>query len=181
MADIARLSLLNDGTVALRLKRPRRSDGATHVLLHHFELIDRLAALIPRPCLNSTLYGGVLPANAAWRAGAACPGRTCRPGSLGSTPCAATTAVAATSASPTSETPTSDQPPVTRPPSVTSSHEAPPPSPAFAGPAGGKRGSCTLAAERGCAHPRVIRRETRSRPIGGDHGRRRKWTGVQGT
>jgi hypothetical protein len=62
-----RLGLLEDGTVALRLKRPRASDGATHVLLHPFELLGRIAALMPRPHLNSTLYSGVLAANAAWR------------------------------------------------------------------------------------------------------------------
>lgn len=62
-----RLSLLDDGTVALRLKRPRASDGATHVLLHPFELLSRICALMPRPHLNSTLYSGVLAANASWR------------------------------------------------------------------------------------------------------------------
>ena len=75
------LSLLDDGTVALRLKRrgtvpPFRtalrcgdppSDGATHVLLHAYELIGRIAALMPRPHLNSTLYSGVLAGAAAWR------------------------------------------------------------------------------------------------------------------
>ncbi len=63
-----RLSLLDDDTVALRLKRPRRSDGATHVLLHPFELLGRLSALVPRPFVNSTLYSGVLAGAAAWRA-----------------------------------------------------------------------------------------------------------------
>ena len=38
-----------------------------HVIYEPLDLIAKLAALIPRPHKNLTLYHGVLAANAAWR------------------------------------------------------------------------------------------------------------------
>jgi len=62
-----RLTLLDDGNVAVRLKSSR-SDGTTAIVLPPEELICRLAALIPRPFENGLVYFGVLAANAKLRA-----------------------------------------------------------------------------------------------------------------
>ena len=64
---------LDEDTIAIRFKRPRR-DGATHILLAPAELIGRMAALVPRPFTNSIIYSGVLSARSAWRADVV-PGR----------------------------------------------------------------------------------------------------------
>jgi hypothetical protein len=48
--------------------RHRWSDGTTHLLFEPLELLERLAALTPRPCINLVLYYGVLGARSAWRA-----------------------------------------------------------------------------------------------------------------
>jgi hypothetical protein len=43
------------------------SDGTTHLVLEPLELLEKLAALIPRPRVNLLLYHGVLSSNAALR------------------------------------------------------------------------------------------------------------------
>jgi len=54
-----RLSLLPDGRIAYRLRRPRRN-GATHLVLAPIAFMARLAALIPPPRYPLRLLSGVL-------------------------------------------------------------------------------------------------------------------------
>ena len=61
-----RLSFAPDGSVLLRLKTPWR-DGTSHIALQPVELLEKLAALIPRPYVNLIVYHGVLAPNAKWR------------------------------------------------------------------------------------------------------------------
>jgi len=61
-----RLQWTDDGQIRLALRRPW-SDGTTHLLFDPVELLERLAALTPRPRVNLILYHGVLGARAAWR------------------------------------------------------------------------------------------------------------------
>ena len=61
-----RLSLAPDGNVLVRLKTPWR-DGTSHIALQPLELLEKLAALIPRPYINLIVYHGVLAPNAKWR------------------------------------------------------------------------------------------------------------------
>ncbi len=61
-----RLSLASDGSVLVRLKTPWR-DGTSHIALQPLELLEKLAALIPRPYVNLIVYHGVLAPNAKWR------------------------------------------------------------------------------------------------------------------
>ena len=61
-----RLELTGDGQVRLALRRPW-AGGTTHLLFDPVELLERLAALIPRPRINLILYHGVLAPRAAWR------------------------------------------------------------------------------------------------------------------
>jgi len=61
-----RLSLLPDGRLLYRLKRPWR-DGTSHVILEPREMIEKLAALVPPPQFNLVRYHGVLAPSAAWR------------------------------------------------------------------------------------------------------------------
>lgn len=63
----ARLNQNSDGTVVLEMKRTW-SDGTRYVLFSPEEFVEKLAALIPPPFANQTLYFGVLAPNAAWRA-----------------------------------------------------------------------------------------------------------------
>jgi hypothetical protein len=51
----------------VRLKTPW-SDGTHHIVLQSQELLEKLAALIPRPYVNLIVYHGVLAPNAKWRA-----------------------------------------------------------------------------------------------------------------
>jgi hypothetical protein len=60
------LSFAPDGRVLLRLKTPWR-DGTSHIALQPVELLEKLAALIPRPYVNLIVYHGVLAPNAKWR------------------------------------------------------------------------------------------------------------------
>jgi hypothetical protein len=55
------------GQVQLELKAPWR-DGTTHLVMSPLELMQRLAALVPRPRLHLTRYHGVLAPNAKLRA-----------------------------------------------------------------------------------------------------------------
>ena len=52
--------------VRLELKSTWR-DGTTHLLFEPIELVERLAALVPRPHKNLVIYHGVLAGNAGWR------------------------------------------------------------------------------------------------------------------
>ena len=61
-----RLQLTDDGRVLMELRRPW-SDGTTHLLFAGVELLEKLAAIIPRPRINLLLYHGVLGARACWR------------------------------------------------------------------------------------------------------------------
>jgi hypothetical protein len=49
-----RLSFGSDGSVFVRLKTPWR-DGTSHIALQPLELLEKLAALIPRPYVNSVI------------------------------------------------------------------------------------------------------------------------------
>jgi hypothetical protein len=61
-----RLHLTAGGHVVLDL-RHRWADGTTQLLFEPVELLERLAALTPRPRINLLLYYGVLGARSAWR------------------------------------------------------------------------------------------------------------------
>ncbi len=62
-----RLRLLSDGRVLLALKTAW-ADGTRHLLFEPLELLEKLAALTPRPRINLVLYHGVLAPHARWRA-----------------------------------------------------------------------------------------------------------------
>ena len=62
-----RLRLTPEGQVLLERKRPW-PDGTTHLAFDPTELLERLAAITPRPRINLVLYYGVLGARSAWRA-----------------------------------------------------------------------------------------------------------------
>jgi hypothetical protein len=61
-----RLTILGPDLVAIALKRPW-SDGTTHVSMNVRTFLTRLAALVPRPRANTTLYYGVLASHAKHR------------------------------------------------------------------------------------------------------------------
>jgi hypothetical protein len=67
-----RIHLTPDGQVVLDL-RHRWADGTTRLVFDPIELLERLAALTPRPRINLLLYYGVLGARSAWRARIAGP------------------------------------------------------------------------------------------------------------
>src|SRR5437867_1528411 len=77
-ADVARLvatiARRADGTVLVALKTPWR-DGTTHLCFEPVTLLERLAALTPRPRINVVLYHGILAPRAKWRAAAVAYGR----------------------------------------------------------------------------------------------------------
>jgi putative transposase len=62
-----RLRRLDDGRVVLTLKSPW-ADGTRHLLFEPLTLLEKLAALIPRPRINLVLYHGVLGSHCGWRA-----------------------------------------------------------------------------------------------------------------
>lgn len=64
---LERLKLLGKDLVAIELKR-RWRDGTTHVTMSVKTFLARLASLVPRPRANTTIYAGVLAANAKDRA-----------------------------------------------------------------------------------------------------------------
>jgi Putative transposase len=66
-----RLTRTADGRVLLTLKA-ERSDGTTHLLFEPIELLERLAALTPRPRINLVLHHGVLAPHSRWRAPGGC-------------------------------------------------------------------------------------------------------------
>jgi putative transposase len=61
-----RLRRRADGRVLVELRKAWR-DGTTHLLLEPLELLEKLAALTPRPEAPLLLYHGVLTPHAAWR------------------------------------------------------------------------------------------------------------------
>ncbi len=61
-----RLTLTDCDQVVYELKKPFR-DGTTHIVMSPLELLQRLAALVPRPRLNLIRFHGVLAPNAKWR------------------------------------------------------------------------------------------------------------------
>jgi hypothetical protein len=61
-----RIHLTAEGQVVLDL-RHRWADGTTRLVFEPLELLERLAALTPRPRINLLLYYGVLGARSAWR------------------------------------------------------------------------------------------------------------------
>ncbi len=64
-----RLALQPDGHVLVTLKTPWR-DGTTHLRFEPLTLLERLAALTPRPRINVVIYHGILAPHAAGRAAA---------------------------------------------------------------------------------------------------------------
>ncbi|MCA1651714.1 MAG: transposase [Acidobacteria bacterium] len=62
-----RLHRTSEGEIWLTL-RHRWADGTTHLRFDPLELLERLAALTPRPRVNLILYYGVLAPRAPWRA-----------------------------------------------------------------------------------------------------------------
>jgi hypothetical protein len=61
-----RLRLRADGRILVELRKAWR-DGTTHLLFEPIELLEKLAALTPRPEAHLLLYHGVLAPHAAWR------------------------------------------------------------------------------------------------------------------
>ena len=61
-----RLRALADGRVVLELKTAW-SDGTASLTFTAVELVERLAALVPRPGTHHVLYHGVLAGRSAWR------------------------------------------------------------------------------------------------------------------
>src|SRR5438477_7592937 len=58
---------MGDDRRLLTLKTPW-ADGTRHLLFAPLELLEKLAALTPRPRINLILYHGVLAPHARWRA-----------------------------------------------------------------------------------------------------------------
>jgi hypothetical protein len=69
-----RLTRTADGRVLLTLKA-EWSDGTMALLFEPVELLERLAALTPRPRINLVLHHGVLAPHSRWRARAVAYGR----------------------------------------------------------------------------------------------------------
>jgi hypothetical protein len=62
-----RLRRLDDGRIVLTLKTAW-ADGTRHLVFEPLTLLEKLAALTPRPRINLVLYHGVLAPHAGWRA-----------------------------------------------------------------------------------------------------------------
>jgi len=60
------LELTRDGKILLRMRRPWH-DGTRAILFEPHELIERLAALVPKPRINLLLYHGILGPSARLR------------------------------------------------------------------------------------------------------------------
>lgn len=61
-----RLHLAEDGTVTVEFNRPW-FDGTRHIALAPQALLSRMAALVPPPRRNVTVYAGVLSSHSKWR------------------------------------------------------------------------------------------------------------------
>jgi hypothetical protein len=70
-----RLALRPDGSVLVTLKTAWR-DGTTHLRFEPLTLLERLAALTPRPRIDVLIYHGILARRAASRAAAVAYGRS---------------------------------------------------------------------------------------------------------
>ena len=138
--SVERLSLLEDGRVCYRLKRPwPRAGGITQLVLEPLDFLKRLACLIPPPRTNLVRYFGVFAANAnerprlsRWAAAAAGhqhstgveprqAAQRCSSHALSRHRChsVAATIPGATVSPPTStvsSTPSADRPPLRKPP-----------------------------------------------------------------
>ena len=75
---IERLEVLADGRLLYRFKRPWR-DGTTHIVLAPLELLEKLAALVPRPQSHLVRYHGILAPAAKWRASVLPPAAAAAP------------------------------------------------------------------------------------------------------
>ncbi len=64
--SLERISLLPDGRVAYRLRKPRRN-GATHLVMTPVQFLARIAILIPPPRFPLQRFAGVLAPNSSWR------------------------------------------------------------------------------------------------------------------
>ena len=62
-----RLCLNPQGQVVYTLKKPY-SDGTTHIVMTQLELLERLAALVPRPRVHLTRFAGVFAPHYKYRA-----------------------------------------------------------------------------------------------------------------
>ena len=58
---------MGDDHFLLTLKSPW-ADGTRHLMFAPIELLEKLAALTPRPRINLILYHGILAPHARWRA-----------------------------------------------------------------------------------------------------------------
>ena len=63
---LERLSRMEDGRIAYRMKRPL-PDGTTHLLFTGLELLRRVASLVPPPRANLTRFHGVFAPGAQLR------------------------------------------------------------------------------------------------------------------
>jgi hypothetical protein len=75
--SLERMSLLADGRIAYRLRKPRKN-GATHLVLEPMQLLARVSALIPPPRFALTRFAGVLAPSSPWRADVVAYGRDTR-------------------------------------------------------------------------------------------------------
>jgi len=64
--SLERISLLPDGRVAYRLRKPRKN-GATHLVLTPMQFLARISALIPPPRFPLLRFAGVLAPSSALR------------------------------------------------------------------------------------------------------------------
>ncbi|MCB0385750.1 MAG: transposase [Bdellovibrionales bacterium] len=64
---LERLSLNQRGQVIYTLKKPY-SDGTTHIVMTQLELLERLAAIVPRPRVHLTRFAGVFAPHFKYRA-----------------------------------------------------------------------------------------------------------------
>jgi hypothetical protein len=65
--SLERMSRMDDGRIAYRLRKPRKN-GATHLVLEPMQLMARLASLIPPPRYPLQRAAGVFAPGSAWRA-----------------------------------------------------------------------------------------------------------------
>ena len=63
--SLERISLLPDGRVAYRLRKPRRN-GATHLVLTLVHSLARIAALVPPPRAPLLRLSGMLASGSSW-------------------------------------------------------------------------------------------------------------------